>query len=184
MVSIGHEGSMAQHNQTPILSYKKLHRSKNIDYLTIHIWPQNWGWYDPAMPQTLKTAKKNTASYLKQHIKIAKQLKKPLVLEEFGLARDSGSYAVNSSTEDRDSYYEYIFDWINTEIKAKSLLVGCNFWAWAGMGKPSHPKSIWKKGDDLIGDPPHEYQGWYSVYNTDSSTINLLKRYADRFNPK
>ncbi|MCK7477168.1 MAG: hypothetical protein M0C28_06395 [Candidatus Moduliflexus flocculans] len=25
----------------------KTHSAPGIDYVTIHIWPQNWGWYDP-----------------------------------------------------------------------------------------------------------------------------------------
>jgi mannan endo-1,4-beta-mannosidase len=39
---------------------------------------------------------------------------------------------------------------------------------------------MWQKGDQLTGDPPHEPQGWYSVYNTDSTTQRLIRDYADR----
>jgi mannan endo-1,4-beta-mannosidase len=29
-----------------------------------------------------------------------------------------------------------------------------------------------------VGDPPHEPQGWYSVFNTDTSTQALIKTHA------
>lgn len=34
----------------------------------------------------------------------------------------------------------------------------------------------WKPGDEFIGDPPHELQGWYSVYNNDT-TLSLVNKY-------
>ena len=30
-----------------------------------------------------------------------------------------------------------------------------------------------------VGDPPHEPQGWYSVFNTDTSTQALIKAHAE-----
>jgi mannan endo-1,4-beta-mannosidase len=39
---------------------------------------------------------------------------------------------------------------------------------------------MWKLKDDFIGDPPHEAQGWYSVYDTDSTTIKIIKEYASK----
>ena len=51
-------------------------------------------------------------------------------------------------------------------------------WAYGGEGRPRIPNANWTAGDDFIGDPPHEPQGWYSVYDTDVSTLELIKRYA------
>jgi len=68
------------------------------------------------------------------------------------------------------------------KVKNDSPLAGSNFWAWAGFGRPRKPKSIWKKNDEFIGDPPHEFQGWYSIYNSDLSTINIIKNFASKFN--
>ena len=34
------------------------------------------------------------------------------------------------------------------------------------------------EGDDLLGDHPHEKQGRYRLYQTDQSTLNLVKSYA------
>jgi mannan endo-1,4-beta-mannosidase len=39
---------------------------------------------------------------------------------------------------------------------------------------------MWLKGDPFTGDPPHEPQGWYSVYNTDSATHRLIREFADQ----
>ncbi len=61
-------------------------------------------------------------------------------------------------------------------------LVGSNFWAGDGFGRPSKPKSIWEKDDEFIGNPPHEFQGWYSVYSSDLSTIKIIKIFSSKFN--
>ncbi len=57
---------------------------------------------------------------------------------------------------------------------------GINFWAFAGKGRPGSIGKMWKAGDDFIGDPPHEEQGWYSVYDKDYSTIRVIKLYASK----
>jgi len=44
-----------------------------------------------------------------------------------------------------------------------------NFWAWGGASRP---------GDGWLGNPPHETPGWYSVYNTDESTIRIISAHA------
>ena len=60
--------------------------------------------------------------------------------------------------------------------------MGSNFWAWDGFGRPSKPKSIWEKDDEFIGNPPYEFQGWYSVYSSDLSTIKIIKIFSSKFN--
>ena len=42
------------------------------------------------------------------------------------------------------------------------------WWAWAGEGRARQPGDHWAPGDDLLGDPPHEPQGWYSVFDADA----------------
>ena len=46
-------------------------------------------------------------------------------------------------------------------------------WAWAGDSRPPRPGEFWKPGDPFIGDPPHEKQGWYSIYDKDT-TLKLI----------
>jgi hypothetical protein len=49
-------------------------------------------------------------------------------------------------------------------------------WGWGGSGRQRVPGAYWRVGDDFIGDPPHESQGWYSVYDGDTSTLELLRQ--------
>ena len=179
LVSIGSEGktpSSLRGNR-----FQRDHSIKGIDYTTIHIWVQNWGWYDPdnhtySYPKALNTARK----YLRKHIRIARRMGMPLVLEEFGIGRDLSDHDPAANTHVRDQYYQTMFEEIAQAAEKEGVVAGCNFWAWAGEGRPREPHTIWQAGDDFIGDPPHEYQGWYSVYNNDESTLAVIREYADR----
>src|SRR5688572_13115098 len=42
LVVIGHEGFMGTEN---LELYEDIHADKNVDYVTIHIWAKNWGWF-------------------------------------------------------------------------------------------------------------------------------------------
>jgi mannan endo-1,4-beta-mannosidase len=181
LVSIGSEGNTpSPANGT---NFEKDHQSQYIDYCTFHLWVQNWGWYDPLKAkETYSYAVEKANSYIDEHVKIAQKLNKPIVLEEFGISRDENSYESNSPVQIRDEYYKMIFDKIYSLSKTVPQVAGVNFWAWGGEGRPKLPMSIWKLGDDLIGDPPHEYQGWYSVYDTDISTIHVIENSTLLFN--
>ncbi len=181
LVSIGSEGNTpSPANGT---NFEKDHQSQYIDYCTFHLWVQNWGWYDPLKAkETYSYAVEKANSYIDEHVKIAQKLNKPIVLEEFGISRDENSYKSNSPVQIRDEYYKMIFDKIYSLSKTVPQVAGVNFWAWGGEGRPKLPMSIWKLGDDLIGDPPHEYQGWYSVYDTDISTIHVIENSTLLFN--
>ncbi|MEM1134272.1 MAG: hypothetical protein AAGI07_00425, partial [Bacteroidota bacterium] len=166
LVTVGSEGKT--HTAFSGNQVKKNHNSKHIDYITMHIWVQNWNWYDPKdATNSLIQAKKNASAYIKKHIAFAKKMKMPLVLEEFGISRDKDNHEVGSTTTIRDDYYNYIFSEVFKYASTQTPLVGCNFWAWAGEGRPRTPKASWKVGDNFIGDPPHEYQGGASVWHTD-----------------
>jgi mannan endo-1,4-beta-mannosidase len=105
------------------------------------------------------------------------------VLEEFGIARDLNSHVPGSPVTIRDKYYTRIFDEVYRLASSDSSVVsGVSFWAWAGEGRPAKPMGLWKPLDDLIGDPPHEPQGWYSVYDNDSTTNAVIKSYAEKMN--
>ncbi len=160
------------------------HQSKNIDYSTIHIWVQNWGYYDPAKADsTYDAALSYALDYMKDHISVAEKLNKPVVLEEFGISRDKNDHTAGTPVTNRDKYYAALFEAVGREVKkGTGPMAGVNFWAWAGEGRPRIPAGLWKPGDEFIGDPPHEGQGWYSVYDTDSSTIAVIKKYAAMIN--
>ncbi|MBD0404234.1 cellulase family glycosylhydrolase [Flammeovirga sp. EKP202] len=156
---------------------------KEIDYLTVHIWAQNWRWYNPDEPEkTIEDTKMKVKKYLDKHIKDAQRLGKPAILEEFGIARDNNDYSPEATTVWRDKYYQYVFDLVYQYAEKKAPIYGMNFWAYSGEGRPARPKEYWKKGDDFIGDPPHEPQGWYGVYDKDVSTQAVIKEYAKKMN--
>ena len=169
MVTTGSEGTPPGENQNFILT----HQGAGIDYATIHIWPQNWGWYDPSNPDTYANGEKLSIQYFQTHAVEAASLEKPLVLEEFGLARDwnplQDIYNPNSPTTYRDQFYTAMFQQVVSAIGLGEPLAGAAFWAWAGAARPGYP---W------IGDPPHETAGWYSVYNTDSTTQAIIAEFA------
>lgn len=181
LVSTGSEGNTpSPANGT---NFEIDHQSKYIDYCTFHLWVQNWGWYDPLKAkETYSAALEKAGNYIDEHVKIAQKLNKPIVLEEFGISRDENSYDAGSSVKIRDEYYAFIFDKIYNLSQKVPQVAGVNFWAWGGEGRPKTPMSIWELGDDLIGDPPHEYQGWYSVYDTDRSTQKVIKEFAFQYN--
>ena len=175
MVSTGSEGTQACNGDSECVFQS--HASPDVDYLTAHIWPQNWGWADPEdLPGTWPTAESNTRKYIAEQVAIARRLGKPLVIEEFGFPRDGGSFDPSSPTTFRDRFYALIFDSIVDSVRTGGPIVGSNFWAWAGEGRAQHSDHRFRPGDTrYIGDPPHEPQGWYSLFEGDSSTLALIR---------
>jgi mannan endo-1,4-beta-mannosidase len=169
MVTTGSEGTPPGER----IDFVDTHDGPDIDYLTIHIWPQNWGWYDPARPSTYEEAEVQAILYFQNHARDAASIDKPLVLEEFGLARDGGAgrniFAPNTSTSYRDRFYTVLFEQVHSNLSEGGAAAGDNFWAWAGSARPGYP---W------IGDPPHETAGWYSVYDSDESTLEIIASHA------
>ena len=156
------------------------HSSPDIDYMTAHIWPQNWGWADPKdLSGTWPATERNVRAYLARQVAIASLLGKPLVIEEFGYPRDGGSFDPGTTTIMRDRYYRLITDAVIDSVHSQGPLQGCNFWAWGGEGRAQHGDHHFVRGDtNYLGDPPHEPQGWYSVFDTDKSTHALIRDYA------
>ena len=100
------------------------------------------------------------------HVDMAQQLNKPLVLEEFGLARDNAVHEVSGSVTWRDTYFSEMFAETLRHAEANSPLAGANVWAWGGEGRPRRPR---KPDEPLLvgrtagrwairssGDPPHD----------------------------
>lgn len=183
LVAVGSEGI------TPFAEYVNqdflaTHAITDVDLITIHIWPQNWEWGDASSQAKYEAGKNKALTYLSEHAQHAKTLGKPLLLEEFGLARDMQSLDPEASAHRRDAFYTAM-------LAAASKLpnvAGVMPWAWGGEGR--HPASAasstrtsaaadpryWREKDDVMGDPPHESQGWYSVLDSDASTLGVLRR--------
>lgn len=169
MVTTGSEGSPPGEKQ----NFRQAHAGPGIDYATIHIWPENWGWYDSQSPNSYIVAEAYALAYLKNHASDAAMLGKPMVLEEFGLARDweplHDIYNSESPSTYRDRFYAAMYKEVIASISSGGPVAGDNFWAWAGSARP---------GDAWVGDPPHETPGWYSVYNADASTLAVISAHA------
>ena len=171
LVAIGHEGT------TPFEDYVNadfvgVHQLPTIDVITAHVWPQNWGWGDATGRSPFNNAIEQALSYVEEHAKKARAIGKPLIIEEFGLARDGNNHNPSTSkTLHREAFYSAM-------VRAADRLhvSGVMPWAWSGKGRPRNPGGYWMKGDDFLGDPPHEPQGWYSIFDTDVSTIQLLSQ--------
>jgi mannan endo-1,4-beta-mannosidase len=176
LLSTGNEGSRGCEGKIDL--YERLHADPNIDYCTIHIWPKNWRWLDVKdMPGSLDSCIQKTNEYIDEHTAVARKLNKPLVLEEFGFPRDGHAYTLESTTAGRDKYYENIFARVVRSRGEEDGLVGCNFWTFGGMGRPTPRQTFWAKGAELLGDPPQEEQGLNSVFDVDS-TIALVDKYS------
>lgn len=179
LVSTGNEGWMGTAGDRDL--FVESHRSPNVDYLTFHLWAANWSWYDPKnAAATYESAWQKAREYLDWHIDAAKTLDKPIVLEEFGINRDDGAYAVSATTEFRDRYYRAVFDLLHERAAAGDPIAGSNFWAWGGTGRTTNADFMWKPGDDFVGDPPQEPQGLYSVFDTDASTLAIIDAHAEK----
>lgn len=179
LICTGSEGKAGSADDAAI--FERTHKNPKIDYLTMHIWPKNWGWYkhDNAK-ETLAPTISKTMAYIDEHITIAKRLGRPIVLEEFGLPREGESLSKQASTADRDTFYKAIFDRLAKSAKNREAFAALNFWGYGGTGKNNPANGKWAKGDDFTADPPQEPQGLNSVFSTDASTLKLIKEYNKR----
>ncbi len=178
LVSSGSEGLAGSAQDAKL--FVDSHSTKHIDYLTVHLWPKNWGWFDSNKPvDTWDGALAKSRDYINTHIDLAKQLKKPIVLEEFGLDRDGPSFSIKATTKVRDRFYGEVFDLIGKRAAKGDPIAGWNFWAWGGAGRAANADYWWKTGNDLMGDPPQEEQGLYSVFDSDVPSLLLIKKHAD-----
>lgn len=192
MVSIGSEGAHAKRAEEMVslastkpgwtpwavdtAEFEEEHAIKNIDYATVHLWPSQWGFTQKTQQQTWIA---RTKQYLEAHMDAAVRLGKPLVIEEVGMPRDGDSYLETSPARDRNTLFSSIFALAYTSMAERGAIAGVSFSGWSGEGRKQH--GLWEEGDPLIAEPPSEFQGWNSIYDTDASTIEVVTSYAHRF---
>ena len=187
LVSVGSEGYYGCEKDMAL--FEEIHALPEVDYLTIHLWPVNWGWSNRgALYQALPRVYIEAEKYIDMHVRVARRLNKPLVIEEFGYPRDRNFFTPGTTTGARDGFYAFVMN----QWKKQPVIAGLNFWGWAGEGRPGFTRplpegdtsregktmselAVWQPGDDLLSDPPHEPQGWYSVFDTDTTTIRILQ---------
>lgn len=180
LVSSGSEGVFGSSRNEQL--YRDAHAIAEIDYLTFHMWPRNWSWYDSHKAEaTYPDALEKSMAYIDLHIDIANDLNKPTVIEEFGLDRDLNSFSVDSTTVYRDKFFTSVFARLTDRAAKGDAIAGYNVWAWGGMARTTRDDYMWQRGDDFFGDPPQEPQGLYSVFDTDVNTLAIMKASAENF---
>ncbi len=155
-------------------AFLRVHGSAAVDYVTVHMWLKNWGWLKVAQlgPEFEEAATK-ARDHVEMHTRLATDnLRKPLVLEEFGLPRDHERYEPGTSTAARDAYFERMFNQVAESCAAGRALQGANFWAWGGEGRANSSSGY--TAASLMGDPFCEPQGLNSVYHDDTSTLKVI----------
>jgi len=134
------------------VDWKKLLSIETVDFGTFHLYPSHWGVSPENYAQW-------GAKWIEDHIKIAKEIGKPVVLEEYGIPK---SAPVNRTAIYRlwnDLVYDLGGD-------------GAMFWMLAGIGEG------WDK--DERGYYP-DYDG-FRIVNDDSPEAELIREYAKLFN--
>ncbi|MBE6241202.1 MAG: beta-mannosidase [Bacteroidales bacterium] len=189
MVSSGSEGLYGCEVDMDL--FEKIHACGHFDYLNVHIWPLVWRWVTKdTFADSVSVANARTEEYLTAHFPVAERLGKPIVLEEFGYPRDGEKtfegeaekfwdgvcLSKESATTARDEYYSYVFGRLLQAQEKGEPLAGVNFWGWGGFAGQSETNEFWCPGDDYCGDPAQEPQGLFSVYASDATTIDLIKK--------
>jgi mannan endo-1,4-beta-mannosidase len=78
----------------------------------------------------------------------------------------------------RDRYYAELLGHLHALAKTGAV-AGANFWGYAGESRPVPPfGQWWRPGAALLADPPHEPQGWFSVYDSDASTLAIVEKFS------
>lgn len=201
LVTIGSEGAHASQAEewlgiaapksgwSPDMSdFEADHRAKGIDYVTCQLWLDSWGWYDHgSKDEGLVEALDRAKHYLQAHVQAAARLGAPLVISEVGLARDDRKFGAPASTNRRNALFKAVFDVVQASVDNRDALSGVGFWGWTGEQRPVWRTDggslgpLWQEGDPLLADSIASYQGLNSVYDSDASTIALIKTYAHRW---
>lgn len=177
MISTGSEGAAGSLQDVALFAAN--HNNPDIDYLTMHVWPKNWSWYQIGDEQaSTLVAIEKTKQYMNEHLAVAKAMNKPIVMSEFGFPRSRESLSPDAETRYRDQYFNAVFSEVANSKSQSGLLAGLNFWAYGGYGIANNDgDGIWQEGDDYLGDPAQEPQGLNTVFVTDKSTNALIQRF-------
>jgi mannan endo-1,4-beta-mannosidase len=169
LVTTGSEGETAWPSGAG-LDVVQDHQSPAIDFITCHLWAQNWGWvHTGTLADDFAGALERATQYVRHHAALSAQAGKPVLLEEFGFPRDGGSFAPDAPTSLRDRYFAAMYELV-ASLARDTPMAGILPWAWSGRSLPPRPGEMWRTGDPLLGDPPHEPQGWYGIYGSDTTS--------------
>lgn len=174
LVSTGNEGTIGCLGTAD--AYLKAHQSPAVDYATIHLWVKNWGWLkEPHLGPQYEEAAARAVRYIEQHIALADQLGKPLVMEEFGIDRDHASTDPDSPTAMRDDFYNKMFQCVFESCKSREALQASNFWVWSGEGSLGALQPP-RDGNKQLREPV-DING---VLETDRTTLAVIRQQSAR----
>jgi mannan endo-1,4-beta-mannosidase len=176
LVTTGSEGNMGCLNSDE--GFRRVHAVKGIDYAVFHLWPKNWRWFDVNQhAATIGTTIEKSRDYVRRHFAESARIGKPVVCEEFGLDRDGG-FGVEVPTTARDRFYAEVFALIEQSIAEGGPAAGSNFWLWGGAGRP--PQLADAPDGIGAGDMQQEEPGRNTVFDSDTSTLGLLRGHFGR----
>jgi mannan endo-1,4-beta-mannosidase len=175
LVNPGTEGLIGCLQNPEILV--KAYQTPAIDYVNVHLWVKNWGWLKEPQPgAAFEAATTKALAHIEENNALATgQLRKPLTMEEFGIARDGEQLFPGSPIGMRDDYYRRMFQAVVASCRAGRALQGANFWAWGGEGRAQPGNRT--AAAVFTGDPFSEPQGLNSVFATDRSTLEIIAEF-------
>ncbi|KAL4859907.1 Mannan endo-1 [Chlorella vulgaris] len=128
------------------------HSSPNIDFLSIHLWINNWEDRSEAFARR----------WIQQHIADAEALGKPLLMEEFGVWGGDSS--------EQQLYYRLVYDTIAENARAGGPCAGSLFWVWYAEGQ----KAPAEEGGLA--------SGLFGVFESNTATWSLIAGFASTMN--
>ncbi|KAL4429995.1 hypothetical protein ABPG77_004365 [Micractinium sp. CCAP 211/92] len=131
LVTVGEEGffgknsSYAGDNPQPSSSWSYAtgqdfvpnHNIPTIDYGGIHIWPDNWN-----------VSTDFISSWIAAHMKAAAEMKKPLVVEEFG--KNVTDQDPATIERERNPVFKTVAGALNSSLQNGDVLRGIKYWMW------------------------------------------------------
>ena len=151
------------------------HEVDGIDYTSIHLWPEKWSWHKNSGEPThegLQNVIDRMQSYVSSHLQWSEGMHKPMVIEAFGMSRDS-EWDVQGATAQRDAFFRAVFAKAQEYVDGGRPLGGVSFWGWAGEGRAATREDGlgWRQGDPFVGDAPSEPQGARVPFRTASCLL-------------
>jgi mannan endo-1,4-beta-mannosidase len=128
MVTVGLE------SRYTLEEFLNAHDHKSVDYCTVHIWAQNRGVYNMTDPseENISHAIRWAIDWVETTDTWAKMVKKPLILEEFGMPRDNFVpkdewYSPLHPTTRRDRYFDEVLDQVVESFLQQGSFSGVMF---------------------------------------------------------
>lgn len=151
MISTGEEGWTAAQPWEGT-RWETNNASPHVDYTVIHCWPDWWGGLWGSEPDLYS----NAMAWVEDHLAMAAQLGKPMVLSEYGKKRPlDGAFG-------RHAYYQGWFEIIQASAATNGPAAGMHFWMFEAEGS--------------------DHDDGFSVFWTETNTLALLSGQAPELN--